>query len=124
MSLRTMSGTGDIDQIANIIIREMKDCSISCQLVDSVRRDWDPFTSIMLVFEKYFMQASNRASLSIMLNQADDIVTADIIGSGGGQGPLFGFSWGAEDSFVATTEDILTELGFIHDAQGELDDDQ
>lgn len=122
MSIRTMSGNGDIDQIAQIITSEMQESAVSCQLVDSVRRDWGPFISILLVFEKYFMRASNRASLSIMLNQLEDLVTVDIIGSGGGQGPLLSFSWGAEDSFVATTVDILSELGFEHDEQESIDE--
>ena len=124
MSIRTMSGTGDIDQIADTITREMLESAISCELVDSIRRDWGPFTSTLLVFEKYFMRAGNRASLSIMLNQFENDVTADIIGSGGGQGPLLSFSWGAEDSFVATTEDILSELGFEHDMLEEYDDEE
>lgn len=35
---------------------------MSCELVDSSKRDHN----ILLVFEKYYMRAKNRASLSIM----------------------------------------------------------
>ncbi|QRN85428.1 hypothetical protein JR334_10840 [Clostridia bacterium] len=118
MSTRTMSAHGDLNQVAETITREMQKSAISCQLVDSVKRDEGNCSSMLLVFEKYFMRASNRASLSLMLNQIGDYVTADMIGSGGGQGPLFKFSWGAEDSFVSTAVTILSDLGFRDDQVG------
>lgn len=119
MSIRTMQAQGDLDKLAQIIVREMQRSAMSCQLVDSIKRDHGTSRSMLLVFEKYFMRASNRASLSLMLNQFGNQVTADMIGSGGGQGPLLKFSWGAEDSFVSTATRILTDLGFTDDPVGQ-----
>ena len=122
MALLTMSGTGDIDHIADLFIHEMQDGAISCRLVDSVRRDWDAYVSMLLVFEKYFLQFNKQARLSIMLNQAEDLVTADVIGTENHVDPLETFSWGAEESFMAAAEDILSELGFEHDLREEYDE--
>jgi hypothetical protein len=66
----------------------------------------------MLVFEKYYMRSSNRTSLSVMLTQNLDTVYVDAVGSGGGQGALFRFSWGAEASFVSTVARVLQGHGF------------
>jgi hypothetical protein len=66
-----------------------------------------------MVFEKYFMRASNRASLTVMVSGEGETVCVDAIGSGGGQGAIFKFSWGAEEGFVGTVEKILAGCGFM-----------
>lgn len=48
-------------------------------------------TRILLVFEKYYMRASNRASLTVMLTQNEDMIYIDAIGSDGGQGACLVF---------------------------------
>jgi len=40
------------------------------------------------------MRSSNRASLTVVVTGRDNQVQVDAIGSGGGQGALFSFSWG------------------------------
>jgi hypothetical protein len=64
-----------------------------------------------MVFEKYFMRASNRASCTVVLT-GQGARSVDAIGSGGGQGALFSFSWGAEDSFVSTVSGSSMRLVF------------
>ena len=55
--------------------------------------------AIMLVFEKYFMRNSSRASLSVMIENLKGYTTVHATGSGGGQMTFFRFDWGASDSF-------------------------
>ncbi len=113
MATVKLSGKGNINEISNILQRGISASGISCELVDSSVRTVGGETAILLVFEKYYMRADNRASLSIMLTQEGDIVFVDAIGAGGGQGALFRFSWGAEENFVRVVEQVLSPKGFV-----------
>lgn len=112
MAKLSMQGRGDIDQISRVLTSGIQSSGLSCELVDSSHRRIGENSAIFLVFEKYYMRASNRASLSIMLTQNGDSICVDAIGSGGGQGALFSFSWGAEESFISIVPEILSQHGF------------
>ncbi len=114
MAKTTLYGTGSVPQVADMLAKRIQASGMSCSLVDSMRRDLGEAIVIVMVFEKYFMRASSRASLTVIVTGQDDQVQVDAIGSGGGQGAIFSFSWGAEDSFVGTVDRILTESGFRH----------
>lgn len=114
MAKTTRYGTGAAPQVADMLAERIEASGMSCSLVDSMRRDLGEAVVIVMVFEKYFMRASNRASLTVIVTGLDNEVQVDAIGSGGGQGAIFSFSWGAEDSFVGTVDRILTESGFRH----------
>ena len=62
---------------------------------------------VFLVFEKYFMRTSSRASLSVVIENITGITNVCFVGSGGGQNALFGFDWGAGGSFESLVEDSL-----------------
>lgn len=109
MSKLTMKGYGELSQVSSNLIGWMEGSGVSCQFVGGMYRK----NNIMLVFDKYYMRAGNRASLSIMLTKEDDIIYADIVGAGGGQGVFFNFSWGAEGNFVDTARSLLNEMGFV-----------
>ncbi|MCL2461985.1 MAG: DUF6054 family protein [Defluviitaleaceae bacterium] len=68
---------------------------------------------ILLVFEKYFMRTSSRASLSVALENLQGQTRVCSVGSGGGKGALFGFDWGAGEDFAYTAINALKryELG-------------
>ncbi len=66
-----------------------------------------------MVFEKYYMRSSNRASLTVALTSKNDEIVVDAIGAGGGQGVFFRFSWGAEEDFVSSIENILSGRNFV-----------
>jgi hypothetical protein len=53
----------------------------------------------LMVVEKFFFRNSSRASLTILLTTDDFNTNVEIVGSGGGQGMLFKFDWGAKESF-------------------------
>ena len=62
-----------------------------------------------LVIEKFFFRNSSRASLSIVLVRDDYSTIIDIVGSGGGQGMIFKFDWGAKESFEKGVLKIFSE---------------
>jgi hypothetical protein len=113
MASISLQGQGDIAEIAGLLEEGVVSSGLSCELIDSVvRRVGQDTTTILLVFEKYYMRSSNRASLSIMLTQDGSTVYLDAVSAGGGQGALFRFSWGAEESFVSIVPSILRGKGF------------
>ncbi len=115
MSSISMRGKGSVSSVSMIIKDGILSSGISCELIDRADRYFSDGTrATMLVFEKYYWRASNRASLSVMITGKDDgeVVIVDAIGSGGGTGVFLHFSWGAEDSFCSTLERILNDYGF------------
>lgn len=107
-----MTGRGNAEEIAGMLSKEIQDSAMSCELVDSSSRRIGEISYYLMVFDKYYMRNSSRASLSVSVIGYGDMVYVDAIGSGGGQGALFNFSWGAEEDFVGTVEQILCGVGF------------
>jgi hypothetical protein len=107
-----MTGTGNAWEIANILIAEVQNSAMSCQLVDRISRNLGKITYDLLVFEKYYMRSSNRASLSVCVIGHGAEVLVDAVGAGGGQGVFFKFSWGAEENFVDVVRQVLSPRGF------------
>lgn len=112
MSYITMRGTGDAGVIADRLTRSMLSGAFSCELVQSMARKPAGADVRILVFDKYYMRSSNRASLTVVLSSDGQGVTADLIGAGGGNGALINFSWGAEEDFVDSAARELRSMGF------------
>ena len=70
-------------------------------------RSQDGKEAIMLVFEKYFVRNSSRASLSVMIDNLMGGTTVYAVGSGGGQMTFFKFDWGASDNLEYLVEKAL-----------------
>jgi len=112
MSKLSMSGSGDIHTLANLICHELNESALSCELVDSVDRTVGDTRIMIMVFEKYYMRSSNYASLTVVICEENGQISVDAIGSAGGQSPFLKMSWGAERDFVAAVENILLRQGF------------
>lgn len=112
MASLNMKGKGNANNIASMLSKEIQNSGFSCELIDSVYKSIGSVTICVMVFEKYYMRSSNRASLTVVVTGEGDDVNVDAIGSGGGQGVLFKLSWGAEENFVSTVEQILKRYGF------------
>lgn len=113
MASITMQGKGDVASVSSVITDGILGSGISCELIDRADRYFSDGTrATMLVFEKYYWRASNRASLSVLITGGGDRVIVDAVGSGGGTGVFMNFSWGAEDSFCSVLEKILIKYDF------------
>ncbi|MPM94763.1 hypothetical protein SDC9_141911 [bioreactor metagenome] len=112
MGSLSMSGRGDAAEVADLLAREIPESGLSCQEVGRVTRTVGGTAVYVMVFEKYYMRASNRVSLTVVVTGENGRVSVDAIGAGGGQGPLFSFSWGAEEDFEDTVAAVLEPLGF------------
>lgn len=92
-------------------VSRILESEIRAELVAKSQRSFDDANIILLSFEKYFMRNGSYASLTVMLTENEDVQTADIIGSGGGEG-LFNISWGANSDFADMAERVLSRYGF------------
>lgn len=81
------------------------------ELVTESLRYFDHCKVVLLFFEKYYFRNGSYANLTIMLTETEESQTADIIGSGGGEG-IFNISWGANTDFAEAAESILANRGF------------
>lgn len=84
--------------------------AISAELIDDYDVRCQTGQVRVLVFEKYFMRNSSRASLTVTIDDQTGYTRVRSVGSGGGQGTLLRFDWGASSSFAASAERALSEF--------------
>jgi hypothetical protein len=63
----------------------------------------------VLVFEKYFFRTSNRAALTVIIENKDGVTGVRSIAAGTSQGMIFSFDWGAAEDFAYSVRDILED---------------
>ena len=104
----TLRGPGTVDQTAALLQADMPNAGVSCELVTRVDRN----SVCLLIYEKYYMRNSSRATLTVLISEKDGEVTVDAVASGAGSGSLFNFDWGAAEDFEDTVRRSLTRNGF------------
>ncbi len=67
----------------------------------------DGKAAILLVYDKYYMRNSSRASLSVLIENIDGTTNVVAIGSGGSQGALFNFDWGSSKNFEKVVSNAM-----------------
>lgn len=76
-------------------------------IINNSKVDEDTY---FIVVEKFFFRNSSRASLSIVISAVDQFTCRiEAIGSGGGQGLIFKFDWGAKESFENAIPKLLQQ---------------
>ena len=101
----------DLTEAAAALRKEML---VNAELVAENSHVADDGQAIMLNFEKYYLRNGSYATLAVLLTDFGGIQTADIVGSGGGNG-IFNISWGANSEFADDAADILRQMGFKED---------
>lgn len=97
---------GGIREIAAALKR-----GVNAELVSESWRSLPGASAVLLSFERYYFRNGSYASLAVMLTEQENLQTADIIGSGGGEG-LFNISWGANSDFANMAAGLLQKYGF------------
>ncbi len=110
MSSRVTKMTGSFEQSIDELVKILKR-EISGKLVTESRRDIGGCRIALLIFEKYYFRNGSYANLTVLLTETGEKQTADVIGSGGGEG-IFNLSWGANSEFAEEAEGILADNGF------------
>ena len=66
---------------------------------------------MVMVFEKHYSRVGNRLTLTVTVDDLSGRTRVHAVGGGGGEG-LFGFDWGAADSFEQMVVSALAEYRF------------
>ncbi|MFA5576457.1 MAG: DUF6054 family protein [Tissierellaceae bacterium] len=61
----------------------------------------------ILVYEKYYLRAENRAALTVIIDNSSGQTKVRSIAAGSSKGLLFGFDWGAGDDFAYSIKSML-----------------
>lgn len=61
----------------------------------------------ILIFEKYYFRASNRAALNVIIDNTKGYTDIRSISTGSSESLFFKFDWGASDNFARSVEKIL-----------------
>ncbi len=91
----------------NKIKSGVTDGSISGKLIDYYERTAGDHQVVVFVLEKYFMRTSNRASMTVTIDNFDGTTKVHAAASGSSEGVFFRFDWGAGDSFANSVEQAL-----------------
>jgi hypothetical protein len=112
MSKIIRRGRGSFRTVVSQLQEELLNSALSIELVDSQEYLVGDAHVGLYVYDKYYWRAGNRASLSVSVVENEGRITVCAIGSGGGQGAFFRFSWGAESDFAETVGAVLDRMGF------------
>lgn len=97
-----------VDETARIVKEGIESGSASGELIDAYTVS-HTFDLVVMVFEKYYIRNSSRASLTVSIDNIKDVTHVHAVGSGGGQGAIFKFDWGAASNFTNEVERILND---------------
>lgn len=87
----------------------LEENSLSGQLIDQYALHHKGNNHVeVLVFEKHYIRAGNRLTLTVVIDNFDGTTRVHTIGGGGGEG-LFRFDWGAEVSFEESVKEALSD---------------
>lgn len=98
----------NIDNTVKKIIESL--CTDS-ELVFEKHRYLKEFSSVLLIFERFFYKINGCISLTILLSQYDNTCYADVVISGGCVG-ICTMSYGTNNTYKKQTVDLLQKLGF------------
>lgn len=104
--------SGDIDQIVQSLNKDILSSAMSMESVDRVDVTINGIRSIIIVYDKYYMRNSSRASLTLNVIGDGTEIWVNAIGAGGGNGSIFNFSWGTEEDIISAVESSLHQMGY------------
>jgi hypothetical protein len=82
--------------------------SLTGELIDSYGIESPQGACVVNVYEKHFMRAGNRLTLTVVVDSFTGSTRVHCVGGGGGEG-LFRFDWGASDSFAGAAARALQQ---------------
>ena len=90
-----------------IIKQSVTSGSVTGTLIDSYARKLGEHEIFVFILEKYYMRSSNRASLTVTIDNFEEQTKVHAVAAGAGEGVFFRFDWGASRSFAASVETAL-----------------
>ena len=106
MSVRTFHVNITPQEATDMIKDWVLKSSISGTLVDQYERKVGNYEIVVFVLEKYYMRTSNRASLTVTIDNLDGATKVHAVAAGSSES-LIRFDWGAGKRFSKSVEDAL-----------------
>ena len=101
--------TCSVDTAAHEVYETIVEGSLSGECVENYTLPSVNGKCVVMVFEKHFMRNSSRASLTVTVDNLSGRTRISSVGSGGGNGMLFGFDWGAADDLENSAIEAVDE---------------
>lgn len=96
----SLNVTLSVDEAGSLVQQAIETGAFSAELCGSyLERSPQGHTALTLVFEKYYMRSSGRASLTVALNDLTGTTKVWALGAGGRDGGLFSFDLGTGEDF-------------------------
>ncbi len=98
-----------LEETSDLIYNEIVSGSITGDLINIHNIETnDGHTFEVAVYEKHYYRAGNRLTLTIVLDDMQDVTNVHIVAGGGGDG-ILNIDWGAADSFEDCIVNALSE---------------
>ncbi|MBO0588265.1 DUF6054 family protein [Sporosarcina sp. E16_8] len=104
MSVREFTVTISPAAAMNAIETFVVGGSISGTLIDRYVRRFGEQEVHIVVLEKYYMRSSNRASLTVTIDNLEGHTKVHAVASGSSEGMFMRFDWGAGNNFANSVE--------------------
>ena len=95
-----------VNETVRLIHDAMTCASFTGELLDQHEFVLPTGRCVIQVFERHYMRAGNRLTLTVTVDVYTGTTRVHSVGSGGGAG-LFRFDWGASKSFAAAPQEAL-----------------
>ncbi|MBT2691279.1 hypothetical protein J7I93_24390 [Bacillus sp. ISL-47] len=94
-------------EAGKFIINAIVNGSISGTLIDEYKRFSCEHELYVIVLEKFYYRTSNRASMTVTIDNFNGITNVHAVSSGSSQGAFFRFDWGAGGDFIECVKKAL-----------------
>jgi len=102
---------GDFKKIVEQLDEDIFKSGVSINLVDKSNYEDENVKMAVMVYDKYFMRNSSRASLNVTIIDTGREVFISAIGAGGGSSAIFNFSLGAERELTEVVANSIRKMG-------------
>ena len=106
MSIRDFRVNLSPEEAATMIQEWVVNGSLSGTLIDHYERQVGESKIIVFILEKYYMRSSNRASLTVTIDNLTDETKVHAVAAGSSEG-IMRFDWGAGKNFSQSVENAL-----------------
>ena len=97
-----------VPHAAEVIKEAFHSSALTAETVDFYESTSNNAGVMVLIFEKYFMRNSSRATLTVVIDNLRGHTHVHAAGSGGSQGAFWNFDWGAKGNMERVIENALS----------------
>lgn len=87
----------------------LQDLSSAELIYDELKHPAEGKEIAILIYEKYYFRAENRAALTVIIDDFSGITSVTAVAAGSSQGFIFNLDWGAADNLVESIRKALKD---------------